>query len=49
MTENKFYDLEPRSGSHCLIENGDAIARFDELAKAEAVRALYVQEVASRG
>ena len=35
----KFYDLQPRDGSHYLLENGEPIARFNELSKAEAVRA----------
>ena len=42
MANRKFYDLEPRCGSHYLLENGRAIARFDSLEKAEAVRSAFV-------
>jgi len=43
-----FYDLEPRDGSHYLLENGKPIARFDELEKAEALRAHLVAELAEQ-
>jgi hypothetical protein len=42
-----FYDLEPGDDSHYLCANGRSIARFNELAKAEAVRASYVEEIAA--
>lgn len=40
----KFYDLEPRGGSHYLLENGQPIARFNCLEKAEAAREVFCQE-----
>jgi hypothetical protein len=43
----KFYDLQPREGSHYLLENGEPIARFNELSKAEAVRAGLIAEIAA--
>jgi hypothetical protein len=43
-----FYDIEPRAGSHYLLKNGQAIARFDELARAEEVRTGRVAAVAKR-
>jgi hypothetical protein len=43
----KFYDLQPRDGSHYLLENGEPIARFNELEKAEAVRAGLAAEIAA--
>ena len=46
--ERKFYDLAPAAGSYYLLENGKPIARFDELAKAEAVRAQLTNELAAR-
>ena len=46
MPKHKFYDLQPGAGSHHLCENGVPIARFDDLEKAEAVRARYVAEIA---
>jgi phage regulator Rha-like protein len=33
--------------SHYLLENGEPIARFNELEKAEAARAMYVAELAA--
>ena len=43
----KYYEIQPRSGSHYLLENGEPIARFNELEKAEAARAMYVAELAA--
>ena len=45
----KFYDLEPdgANGSHYLCENGVRIARFNDLAKAEAVRESFMRDVAA--
>jgi hypothetical protein len=43
----KFYDLQSRDGSHYLLENGELIARFNELCKAEAVHARYVSDIAA--
>jgi hypothetical protein len=43
-----FYDIEPGDDSHYLCANGRPIARFDELAKAEAVRDALVAEQAER-
>ena len=44
----KFYDLEPdgKNDSHYLCENGVKIARFNDLAKAEAVRERFMRDVA---
>jgi hypothetical protein len=42
-----FYDIEPGDGSYYLCANGCPITRFNELAKAEAVRASYVEEIAA--
>ena len=44
----KFYDLEPdgKNDSHYLSENGVRIARFNDLAKAEAVRERFMRDVA---
>ena len=46
---SKFYDLEPdgANDSHYLCENGVRIARFNELAKAEAVRESFMSDVAA--
>jgi hypothetical protein len=41
----KFYDLQPRDGSHYLLGNGEPIARLNELSKAEAVCARYVAKI----
>jgi hypothetical protein len=41
----KYYEIQAKSGSHYLLENGEPIARFNELEKAEAARAMYVAEV----
>ena len=46
MPKDKFYDIQPGDGSHHLCENGVPIARFDELEKAEAVRARYMADIA---
>lgn len=46
--KDKSYDLQPSGGSHHLCENGVPIARFDELERAEAVRARFVAEIAER-
>jgi hypothetical protein len=43
----KYYEIQARSGSHYLLENGEPIARFNELEKAEAARAMYAGEVAA--
>jgi hypothetical protein len=43
----KYYEIQPRSGSHYLLESGEPIARFNELEKAEAARAMYVAELAA--
>jgi hypothetical protein len=43
----KYYEIQARSGSHYLLENGEPIARFNELEKAEAARAMYVAELAA--
>jgi hypothetical protein len=43
----KYYEIQPWSGSHYLLENGEPIARFNELEKAEAARAMYVAELAA--
>jgi hypothetical protein len=43
----KFYDIEPRGDSHYLLENGRPIARFNDLAKAQAVRAQFIEELAA--
>ena len=43
----KYYEIQPRSGSHYLLENGEPIARFNELEKAEAARAMYVADLAA--
>jgi hypothetical protein len=43
----KFYEIQTRSGSHYLLENGEPIARFNQLEKAEAARAMYVAELAA--
>lgn len=43
----KFYEIEPKAGGgYYLLENGQPIARFDDLAKAEAARELFMLEVA---
>lgn len=44
----KVYEIMPGSGSDYLFENGRPIARFNDLAKAEAVRARFVAEVAEQ-
>ena len=44
----KFYDLESRGGSWYLLENGQPIARFDEVGAAEAVRESFCQELIAR-
>ena len=38
----KFYDIQPQDGSHYICENGKQIARFDDLGKAELLRATLV-------
>jgi hypothetical protein len=43
----KYYEIQTRSGSHYLLENGEPIARFNELEKAEAARTMYVAELAA--
>jgi uncharacterized membrane protein YccC len=43
----KYYEIQPGSGSHYLLENGEPIARFNELEKTEAARAMYVAELAA--
>ena len=43
-----FYDLEPGDGSHYLLQDGHPIARFNKLAKAEAVRSELMAELAER-
>jgi hypothetical protein len=45
--QSKYYEIQPGSSSHYLLENGEPIARFNELEKAEAARAMYVAEVAA--
>jgi hypothetical protein len=45
--KRKFYDIVPGDGSHYLCENGRPIARFNDLAKAEAVRANLINELAA--
>jgi hypothetical protein len=42
-----FYDIEPRAGSHYLLKNGQEIARFDQLERAEKVRAGCVAAIAA--
>jgi hypothetical protein len=45
--QRKFYEIQPRSGSYYLLENGEPIARFNKLEKAEAAHAMYVAELAA--
>lgn len=44
-----FYNLERgNDGSHYLLENGQLIARFGELAAAEAIRESFCRELIER-
>jgi hypothetical protein len=43
---NKSYDIEPRGGSHYLLENGKPIARFNTLKTAIAAREQFVEQLA---
>jgi hypothetical protein len=44
--KHNVYEIMPMSASHYLFENGQPIARFNELAKAEAAHAQFVAEIA---
>jgi hypothetical protein len=47
VTQPKHYQIQTRSGSHYLLENGEPIARFNQLEKAEAARAGLVAKLAA--
>jgi hypothetical protein len=38
----KFYDVIPVNGFHCLCADGEVIARYDDLAKAQAAREAFI-------